>query len=62
MTEDQEHAAALEDIARVRPAVEKLRGLFAAAMAADLASTRTNRGRSPESPAAPARSNRRSGP
>jgi hypothetical protein len=39
MTHDQELAAALEDIARVRPAVEKLRSLFAAALAADSAST-----------------------
>jgi hypothetical protein len=62
MTEDQEQAAALEDIARVRPAVEKLRGLFAAAMAADLASTSRKGSRSTESPTAPARPHRRSGP
>ena len=54
MNQDQEQAAALEDIARLRPAVEKLRGLFAAAMAADLASTSRKRGRSAESPTAPA--------
>jgi hypothetical protein len=57
MTHDQEQAAALEEIARVRPAVEKLRSLLAAALAADSASMRATRRRSgtpPEVEPAPA--------
>ncbi len=46
MTYDQEQTAALEDIARVRPAVEKLRSLLAAALAADSASMNTRHRRS----------------
>jgi hypothetical protein len=55
MTRDQEQAAALEDIARVRPAVEKLRELFAAAVAADRASgsTSSERAASTARPPAP---------
>jgi hypothetical protein len=47
MIQDHEHMAALEDIARVRPAVQKLRSLFAAALAADSASMTTGHRRSP---------------
>ena len=52
MTQDHEHTAALEDIARVRPAVQKLRSLFAAALAADSASMTTGRRCSPTTPEA----------
>ena len=60
MTEDSEQAA-LESLARVRPAVERLRYLLAQAREADSASTRTKRSGSNTPPGPRARGRRPAG-